>query len=219
VLPAVALVASGGHTSLFLVESVTRRRFLGGTTDDAAGEAFDKVASILRLGYPGGPAIDAAARNGNPRAVRFPRTWLRAERLQFSFSGIKTAVLYHCLGQNASKEQLETAEYDPAFVADVAASFQEAVVDVLVAKTLQAAERFGAEGLILGGGVAANARLREKLQDAADRHGQALKIAPRRYCTDNAVMIAGYAFHLAREDRFAPLSVEASPHSLALRNG
>ncbi len=210
-LPAVSLVVSGGHTSLFVTEGPLRHKLLGGTVDDAAGEAFDKVANILGLGYPGGPAVEKAGREGDPEAVNFPRAWLEPHSADFSFSGLKTAVLYHCLGQNASKEDIAEAQYEPGFVAEVAAGFQEAVVDVLVGKTLDAAERRGAGSILVGGGVAANGRLRERLRAEAARTGVPLYLAPRRFCTDNAAMTAGMGCRLLSAGRTAPLGVEARP--------
>ena len=210
-LPAVSLVVSGGHTSLFRTEGPLSHSLLGATTDDAAGEAFDKVANILKLGYPGGPFIERKAREGDPQAVNFPRTWLEPGNLDFSFSGLKTAVLYHCLGQNASREQIESASYSPQFVADVAASFQEAVVDVLVRKTCDAAERTDARGIVLGGGVAANTRLRERLSQEASRRGLEVTLAPLQLCMDNAAVTAGLAYHMHLAGRIAPLNVEAKP--------
>ena len=210
-LPAVSLVVSGGHTRLFLTEGPLSHEPLGSTTDDAAGEAFDKVASILKLGYPGGPAIERAAAPGNPRAVALPRAWLDRGSLDFSFSGVKTAVLYHCVGQNASKEDIARMTYEPGFVADVAAGFQEAVVEVLVGKTLTAAEKTGAAGVILGGGVAANTLLRDLLSTAASAVGLKVCAAPSELCRDNAAIVAGLAFHLHRAGRTASLSVEARP--------
>ena len=211
VLPAVSLVVSGGHTSLMLTRGPLDHELLGSTTDDAAGEAFDKVANILHLGYPGGPAIERVAAGGDPGAVELPRAWLDRDSLDFSFSGVKTAVLYHCLGQNASKEDIGRATYEPQFVADVAASFQEAVVEVLVRKTMRAAERTGAAGVILGGGVACNTLLRERIQAAASEAGVSMAMAPRPLCTDNAAIVAGLAFHLLQAGRRAPLSIEARP--------
>jgi len=211
VLPAVSLVVSGGHTTLFLTESVLSHKVLGATVDDAAGEAFDKVANLLGLGYPGGPVMEKAAAGGDPQAVRFPRTWLDGESFDFSFSGLKTAVLYHCVGRNASKEKIAQASYKTQFVADVSASFQEAVTDVLVAKACGAAERYDAASIILGGGVAANRRLRERLRQEAERRGLHFFPAPQNLCTDNAAMTAGLGFHLLRAGRTAPLTVEASP--------
>lgn len=210
-LPALSMVVSGGHTSLFLTESPLSHRPLGRTVDDAAGEAFDKVAKILGLGYPGGPAIERAARDGDPRAVDFPRTWLEEGSLDFSFSGLKTAVLYHCVGNNASKEDLENVSFSRDFVCDVSASFQEAVIDVLVGKACVAAERHGARTIILGGGVAANGRLRDRLDAEARARGLELMAAPLEYCTDNAAMTAGLAAHLLEAGRQAPLTVEARP--------
>ncbi len=210
-LPAVSLVVSGGHTSLYLTHDRLRHELLGGTVDDAAGEAFDKVANILGLGYPGGPPIEREARDGDPAAVDFPRSWLAPDSADFSFSGLKTAVLYHCLGQNASKRDIETAEHAPGFVADVAASFQEAVVDVLVGKAFDAVERHGARSLIVGGGVAANGHLRNRLEREAARAGVSLHLAPRRLCTDNAAMVAGIGYHMLRAGEVADLAVEAHP--------
>ncbi len=210
-LPAVSLVVSGGHTSLFLTEGPLEHLPLGGTRDDAAGEAFDKVANILRLPYPGGPSIDRAAEDGNPRAVDFPRSWLGSDSDDFSFSGLKTAVLYHCLGTNPTRDDIESASYEPQFVADVAASFQEAVVDVLAGKAFRAVERHGAAGLIVGGGVAANSRLRACLEREADERGVELHLAPRALCTDNAAMTAGLGYHLLLAGRAASLDVEAAP--------
>jgi len=210
-MPAVSLVASGGHTSLYLTRAPASHELLGATVDDAAGEAFDKVANILRLGFPGGPAIERAARDGDPRAVDLPRAWLGRESFDFSFSGLKTAVLYHCLGQNASKSEIENAEYEPQFVADVAASFQDAVVDVLVRKTCMAAQRTAAAGVIVGGGVGANSALRERLRAAAERMGLRATLTPAKLCGDNAAIVAGLAYHHQAAGRAAPLSVEAKP--------
>jgi N6-L-threonylcarbamoyladenine synthase len=210
-LPAVSLVVSGGHTSLFLTEGPVSHRLLGGTVDDAAGEAFDKVANILRLGYPGGPAIERAASGGNPAAVHFPRAWMEPDSADFSFSGLKTAVLYHCVGPNASRQDVERTRYDERFVADVAASFQEAAVDVLVEKTCAAAEWHSAAAVIVGGGVAANGRLRECFEQETARRGLGLHLAPRNLCTDNAAMTAGIGHCLLKAGRTAPLTVEAAP--------
>jgi N6-L-threonylcarbamoyladenine synthase len=186
-LPAVSLVVSGGHTSLFLVRGVGDTTELGRTTDDAAGEAFDKAAAVLDLGYPGGPAIEAAARSGDPTAVPFKRPYLSPESLDFSFSGIKTAILYHARGQDCRKG---SGGLRPGVnVADAAASFQEAVVDVLVRKTMLAAEREGVRHVALGGGVAANGRLRERMAADADERGLDLICPPRELCTDNAAMV------------------------------
>jgi N6-L-threonylcarbamoyladenine synthase len=205
------MVVSGGHTSLYLTRGPLDHKPLGGTVDDAAGEAFDKVANILHLGYPGGPAIERAAREGDPQAVDFPRSWLGEGSADFSFSGLKTAVLYHCVGPNASKEDIAGAEYDEQFVANVAASFQAAVMDVLVGKVCQAAERRRARSIIVGGGVAANGRLRERLARQAEQRGIELRLAPREMCTDNAAMVAGLGYHMLKAGDIAPLTVEAQP--------
>jgi N6-L-threonylcarbamoyladenine synthase len=186
VFPSIGLIVSGGHTSLYRCRDALDFELLGGTIDDAAGEAFDKVASMLGLGFPGGPAVGKAAQRGDPRAFRFPRTFLRDSRLQFSFSGLKTAVRYALAPPGASLP--EPSELSPQFVADVAASFEEAVVDVLVAKGLAALEQSGFQRLCVGGGVAANARFRDRLRSCCDERGIELHIAPLALCTDNAVM-------------------------------
>jgi len=183
--PCVGLVVSGGHTSLFACRGPLEAEPLGGTIDDAAGEAFDKVANLLGLGYPGGPGVERAARGGNPKAFAFPRAFLRDDRLDFSFSGLKTAVLYALKGQAARPEPLPPS---PGRVADLAASFQEAVVDILVAKCTQALRVTGLRRLGVGGGVAANARFRERIASMAVDLGIELLIPPLALCTDNAAM-------------------------------
>ena len=187
VFPCVGMVVSGGHSSLYRCQGPIDFRTLGGTIDDAAGEAFDKVAAMLGLGYPGGPAVAAAAQRGNRRAFRFPRTFLADEdRLEFSFSGLKTAVRYQITGpgrQDPTRVRLsETETYD------LAASFQEAVVDCLVGKAMLAVRRTGLRTLCVGGGVAANERLRQRLQSECAGAAVQLHIAPLSLCTDNAVM-------------------------------
>jgi N6-L-threonylcarbamoyladenine synthase len=186
VFPCIGLIVSGGHTSLYRCRDALDFELLGGTIDDAAGEAFDKVASMLGLGFPGGPAIQRAAERGNPRAFQFPRSFIHEPRLQFSFSGLKTAVRYALAPPGTPLP--EAATLAPQLVADVAASFQEAVVDVLVAKSLAAIAQTGTPRLCIGGGVAANARFRERVQTACANADIELHIAPLALCTDNAVM-------------------------------
>ena len=201
--PAVALVVSGGHTDLFHLRGHGDYVLLGRTRDDAAGEAFDKCARLMGLGYPGGPAIQSAAEGGNPKAIPFPRAWLPGTH-EFSFSGLKTSVRYYLgsgdggVGSGGSGTPLATSHLPtPPSLADIAASFQEAVVDVLVRKTLAAAKETGVERVLLAGGVAANARLRERFAEACGKAGLALFYPPAELCTDNAAMIAcaGY-WHL-----------------------
>ena len=187
VFPCVGLVVSGGHSILFDCRSPADFRVLGGTIDDAAGEAFDKVASMLGLPYPGGPAIGRVAEHGNPRAYRFPRALLQDEqRLEFSFSGLKTAVRYAITGPG--RFDLDAVRLSETEIADLAASFQEAVVDCLVGKALQALHQTGHDVLCVGGGVAANRRLRARLEEETTRRNIELHIAPMALCTDNAVM-------------------------------
>jgi N6-L-threonylcarbamoyladenine synthase len=208
-LPAVALIVSGGHTCLYDYHSPLEPKLLGTTIDDAAGEAFDKVASILRLPYPGGPSIEKAAENGNPDAIKFPRSMLGRDSLDFSFSGIKTAVLYYCRGQDMKGES-KVDSMSAQQIADIAASFQAAVVDVLVKKTQRAAQKNKAKTILLGGGVAANNKLRTSLLQMckSDIPPKKLLIAPKRYCTDNAVMVASLAYYKFKAGLFADLTLE-----------
>jgi N6-L-threonylcarbamoyladenine synthase len=206
--PAIGLVVSGGHTNLYDCSAPVDFELLGSTIDDAAGEAFDKVASILGLEYPGGPSIERAARAGDARAFRFPRTFIKeSERLEFSFSGLKTSVLYEVAGT-------PPGEYDPGslapqYIADLAASFQEAVVDVLIAKCRHALAARGRKTLCVGGGVAANARLRERLTELAAEQGVEVVAPPLWLCTDNAAMSA-VAWELLARGRVAELDLDAS---------
>jgi N6-L-threonylcarbamoyladenine synthase len=208
-LPAVALIVSGGHTSLYDYRSPLEPKLLGATIDDAAGEAFDKVAAILRLPYPGGPSIEKAAEKGDPKAIQFPRSLLEPDSLDFSFSGIKTAVLYYCHGQDMKGED-KVDSMSEQEIADIAASFQEAVIDVLIKKTERAIERIGAKTVLLGGGVAANNELRRRLQTMCETSipPQELLVAPKQYCTDNAVMVASLGYHKFKAKLFADLSLE-----------
>jgi N6-L-threonylcarbamoyladenine synthase len=290
--PAAALICSGGHTAVYRCAGPTELELLGTTIDDAAGEAFDKVATILRLSYPGGPAIDRAARTGNPAAVKFPRSVLGGQSLDFSFSGLKTAVLYHVQGvpgakasrgsnlggsrgagvlpatQDAGKMPAPQAEtsapcssedtkkpshldgwasgpgqgasasaarpsgrrrgatrqrhdaqpnagrgiehFSPQEIADLAASFQAAVVDVLRIKLRRAARLIGARTLVLGGGVAANSALRQAATELADRLGCSLRMPELRFCLDNAAMVAGLAHHYLQAGRVSDLSLPAT---------
>ena len=205
VYPCVGLVVSGGHTSLYRCDGPIGALQLGGTIDDAAGEAFDKVASLLGLGYPGGPAVEAAALGGNAKAYALPRSFLRDERLDFSFSGLKTAVRYALHGQDGPS----TGALSPTVVRDMAASFQAAVVDVLVSKCLQALKSSGLRRLGVGGGVAANSALRAALTAMAAREGVELFIPPMSLCTDNAAM-AGVAFCKLDAGQVAALDVDVT---------
>lgn len=196
--PAVGLIASGGHTTLLSVQSLTRWKKLGETRDDAVGECFDKTARLLSLPYPGGPEIEKLARSGNPLAVPFPRPMLYDNspngKFNFSFSGLKTAVLYH-LRDNPN-----------AHHADVAASFQESAIDVLTTKTMHAASETNARSVLLSGGVAANQRLRTSFAVVCKKHGVAFAPTPIRYNTDNAVMIAVAVWVGLRRKKRYPLT-------------
>jgi N6-L-threonylcarbamoyladenine synthase len=187
--PNVALVVSGGHTSLYLCRDEKSHELIGATLDDAAGEAFDKVAQLLGLAYPGGPSIENAAKTGDASKFPLPRTSPGRDSLDFSFSGMKTAVLYRAFGQDVrpGDARLATPKVD---VAHVAASFQAAVVDVLVDKTLLAARRTGVKHVVIGGGVAANTLLRERIVAEGAAAGLRVVVPPRALCTDNAAMVA-----------------------------
>jgi N6-L-threonylcarbamoyladenine synthase len=184
--PFLSLIVSGGHTMLVFVTAPFEHRLLGQTRDDAAGEAFDKVAKMLGLGYPGGPAVDKLAKQGNPAAIRFPRTYLDEGSHDFSFSGIKTAVLYY-LRKNGLSSQIGFAVQQ---LADICASFQMSVVEVLVEKTIAAARKFGVNDVTIAGGVSANSLLRSMMDDACKRQGRLLFYPPVEYCMDNGAMIA-----------------------------
>jgi len=201
--PAIALVVSGGHTNLYLVQGHGKYKLLGQTRDDAVGEAFDKVAKMLGLGYPGGPVIDRLAQEGNPKAINFPRTYLEKGSLDFSLSGLKTAVLYYL------QQQGPRLSPDSAQLKDIAASFQQAVVEVLVNKTLCAARLHKVEHLILTGGVACNSQLRQQMQQAAQAEGLQLHYPKVELCTDNGAMIACAGFYRYQQGKLADLSLDA----------
>ena len=208
--PFVCLVVSGGHTALYRVEPDFGTRCMGTTRDDAAGEAFDKVAKVLGLGYPGGIVIDRLAEEGNPEAFDFPRTFLEKDSLDFSFSGIKTALANFVRRFGPPSSGTERGGYR---VEDVAASFQEAVVDVLVRKALKAVEACGASHLAVVGGVAANGRLRARLREECAYAGVNLHLPPPRFCTDNGVMIAAAAYFSWKRSGFCPEPLELDARS------
>jgi N6-L-threonylcarbamoyladenine synthase len=243
--PFIGLVVSGGHTSL--VYNNRSYKLLGRTRDDAAGEAFDKVAKILGLGYPGGPIIEDLSRNGDPQKIRFPRCFLKNDSLDFSFSGIKTAVLYYVRDhlvpgslflvpgkkarrgifknqrsviKKARARRLKTSNENVgakskeqgAKIADIAASFQEAIVDTLIAKTLLACKLKRSNKIVIGGGVAANSRFREKLTAQADELGIETCWPPKEFCTDNAAMIASLGYRLYKKGERSNLGLTAVPN-------
>lgn len=208
VFPAIGFVVSGGHSNIYDCTSPIDFELIGSTIDDAAGEAFDKVAQILDIGFPGGPAIQRVAEKGNPKAIRFPRTFLKEDRLEFSFSGLKTAVLYTVKGVPGSHKEPEPLTEQR--IADIAASFQAAAVDVLAGKCEQALKQRGRDRLCVGGGVAANALLRQQLEKMTHRNGVELHVAPMALCTDNAAMAAIAWEHLKR-GRFAELDLDVTP--------
>ena len=190
----IALVVSGGHTNLYRVDGFGKYTELGRTRDDAAGEAFDKVAKLLGTGYPGGPFIDTMSEKGNPGAISFPRPFIRGG-LDFSFSGLKTAVLTHIKKNPQSKKE------------DIAASFQAAVVEVLVKKAIEAARTHNLDKIALAGGVSANRALREEITKRAKEEGVRIYLTPPSLCTDNAAMIASAGFHHFRHGKYANLAL------------
>lgn len=202
--PFITLVVSGGHTHLVLLKDYGSYEVIGMTRDDAAGEAFDKVARSIGLGYPGGPLIDQISRQGNKEAIQFPRVTLEKDSLDFSFSGLKSSVLNY---QNNLKMKNGAIN-----VADVAASFQEAVVDVLVSKTLDAAKRFGVKTVAMAGGVASNTRLRELMGEKCQKNDIRFLYPPGILCTDNGAMIACAGYYKFLKSEFADYSLNAEPN-------
>ncbi|WP_456432203.1 tRNA (adenosine(37)-N6)-threonylcarbamoyltransferase complex transferase subunit TsaD [Thermosulfuriphilus sp.] len=188
--PFVALVVSGGHTSLYFVENFLIYRLIGQTRDDAAGEAFDKVAKLLGLGYPGGPVISSRAQGGNPEAIPFPRARVNGAPFDFSFSGLKTAVVQYVREKQTSGQ--------PLAIDDICASFEAAVVDVLVERAILAAKKTGVKTIVLAGGVAANPRLRTSLKEAGQREALAVFIPGPHLCTDNAAMVGVAGYYLLK---------------------
>jgi len=211
VFPAVGLVCSGGHTALYRLNSWLDVQLIGSTIDDAVGEAYDKVAAILGLGYPGGPIIDRLAQQGDPKAIDFPRSLMARDSLDFSFSGLKTAVLYHVQGvptKNNKPSRIPPPLTDQR-LADIAASFQAACIDVLTRKIKRATEHFKAQSVIIGGGVSANRGLRSALANFPIP----VFFPAFEYCTDNAAMSAGLAHLYLAAGRVSPLDLDAITYS------
>ena len=202
--PLVCLVVSGGHTNIIKITDHGQYLLLGQTKDDAAGEAYDKIARAIGLPYPGGPQIEKLAKEGDASAIDLPRAWMGDDSFDFSFSGLKSAVLNYL-----NKAKMKGDEIIPA---DVAASFQQAVLDVLVQKTVHAAEMNGVDTILLAGGVAANGTLREQLQQAANAKGIQVYYPPVQYCTDNAAMIGAAAHYKAVREEYADLTLNAVPN-------
>lgn len=201
--PSIVLLVSGGHTSLILIKGHGDYQIIGETRDDAAGEAFDKTARMLALGYPGGPVIDKLAKQGDPRKIEFPRAMMeRKDNFDFSFSGLKTSVVYY----------LKSEEGQSAEKADVAAGFQEAVVDVLTTKAIRAAQKYNAKHVMLAGGVGRNSRLRALLKQKCDAKGINAHLPAPQYCTDNAAMIASAGYFLYKRGKTSDMTLDALPN-------
>jgi N6-L-threonylcarbamoyladenine synthase len=211
-MPSLSLVASGGHTAMYLMRAPLDTERLGTTRDDAAGEALDKGAALLGLPYPGGPSIENAAQGGNRRAFDLPRSLLGPDSLDFSFSGLKTSLLYRLRGPGATEPERQLGEQE---LRDLAASYQEAVVDALMHKIVRAAERHEAQSLCIGGGVARNARLRERLAQERRLRGLQLVLPPMALCSDNGAMIALMGFLQLQRGLIADMALEptATPQS------
>lgn len=199
--PHISLVASGGHTSLLHLDADNSMHLIGQTVDDAAGEAFDKVAKLLGFGYPGGPIIDGLSQKCPNPEIRFPRPMIDSENLNFSFSGLKTAIMYF-------KKKNPNISHEI-----IASGFQQAVVDVLLTKTIQAARRWKRETISVVGGVAANRELRERFRETCDAHGFNLYIPPPRLCTDNAAMVAGLGYQKYIRNKVNTLDLAVNSHS------
>ena len=210
--PFIALVVSGGHSSIYYVENYRSFRLMGRTRDDAAGEAFDKVARATGLGYPGGQKLEAAAGGGDPDFVRFPRTVFKDGTFDFSFSGVKTAAINYLKKISESSGDSETS-LSGGFMKNFYASYQAAIVDALVANTMSAGKSAGARKIVVAGGVAANGALRERFRAAAEADGRGLGVyfPPPELCTDNAAMVAAKAYHDYAAGAFSPLTLNASP--------
>ena len=216
--PVLALIVSGGHTMLMIIHEDGACELVGQTIDDAAGEAFDKAAKILHLPYPGGPVIDKLAKQGNPAAINFPRALTGASgnplkpehKYNFSYSGVKTALLYNARKDAINGDETLREMSDDEFH-DLVASYQEAVVDILVRKTGWVARDYNARSLVVCGGVACNSRLRTLIKELADEHHLALLIAPPKYCTDNAAMIAGLSYYYLRHGATSDWQLDATP--------
>ena len=203
--PFINLTVSGGHTQLVLVKNDFDYTIIGETMDDAAGEAFDKVAKMLQLDYPGGPQIDAWAKKGNPDAIAFPRPYATGADHDFSFSGIKTSVLYYLRAHHLRGTKIPDILLD-----DICAGFQESVLDVLVQKTIRVAQQWNSPHIAVAGGVSANSRLRAKMSAAAEAAGKKLFIPKLEYCTDNGAMIAVVGYRKYRQERFSSMTVTAT---------
>ena len=202
--PFLCLIVSGGHTHLVIVKDYGEYEILGRTHDDAAGEAFDKVARAIGLGYPGGPKIDCLAKEGNPQAISFPRAHVEGAEYDFSFSGLKSAVLNYLNITQMKQEEMN--------LADIAASFQAAVVDVLVAHTILAAKNYGLHQVAIAGGVASNSYLRSQMLTACQTNGFELYYPSPIYCTDNAAMIGAAAYYEYQKGKYSKLDLNAVPN-------
>lgn len=209
--PLICLIVSGGHTSLVYIKDFGEYKLLGQTKDDAAGEVFDKIAKTLNVGYPGGPIIEQLAKEGNSSLIKFPRPLLNDKSYDFSFSGLKTAVIYHIKKLKEENKNLP--------IRDVLASFQKAVVDVLVEKTIRAALNFNSKQIVLAGGVAANSSIRKEIKEKANLLRIKVFYPSLSLCTDNAAMVASAGFYKLKENKKSPLSLDAvSRLSLVRKN-
>ncbi|NQT95515.1 MAG: tRNA (adenosine(37)-N6)-threonylcarbamoyltransferase complex transferase subunit TsaD [Candidatus Omnitrophica bacterium] len=204
VFPCIGLVVSGGHSSLVYIKDIEQIQLLGQTRDDACGEAFDKVAKILNLGFPGGPVIEKRSERGDPKSIKFPRSYLEKDSFDFSFSGIKTAVLYYAQALKKNKKRVP--------VADICASFQEAMFDMLLNKTKDCCVKKKAKRLVVGGGVSANKTLRDRLVEMGRKEDVKASFPIKEMYMDNGAMVAGLGFELYNRKRFADYTLSAEPN-------
>ena len=209
--PFLCLIVSGGHTQLVLVNDMSHHELLGETLDDAAGEAYDKVAKMLGLGFPGGPIIDKLAEHGNQSFIKFPRSYLDGNTFNFSFSGIKTSVLYWLRDHHPPTNNVPSA-MNAQLLADICASFQAAIVDVLIEKTLRAARELGVKDIAIAGGVSANSELKRRMTSCADERGYRLFIPKPEYCTDNGAMIAMLGYFRLKAGITSDFELNAVPN-------
>lgn len=211
--PILSLVVSGGHSELILSKQENEYEKIGGTRDDAAGEAFDKIAKIVGLDYPGGPKISKHAQDGNPKAIKFPRPMMDSEDYDMSFSGLKTAALYW-LQDNATKTTTNTYYLEPKTLADFCASFEQAIVDVLVDKTVKAVKKYKPKNILLVGGVSANTKIRETLKIAVEKiPNTKFYLSALKYSMDNAAMIATAGYNYAKQEKFTKWQdIQADPN-------
>lgn len=210
--PYVCLVVSGGHTDLFILQEDGKFKLLGRTRDDAAGEALDKAAKVLNLPYPGGPVIDELSQKGKSEFINFPRAYLEKDSFDFSFSGLKTSLIYYLKKNFHLQSAFLHQDVNPQLLSDICASYQKAIIDVLVSKTISASLKFNIKKILLGGGVVSNSKLRSEFKCAEKKYKLNINYPPPELCTDNAVMTAIYGYYKLKEGNVSDLSLDIKPY-------